>query len=198
MAGAEKLIEKILGDAQAEAEKLWHEAEEKKQAMHEELMRDLEKHKAAIEKDAAAAAEERRRRMAAVYDLEYRKQLLSAKQDMMQQAKVLAQNKLRALSDADYLRLMKQRLLACAPSGEGSIAVSKDEKWLNDAFLAGVNSELKSKAGKGSLTFSSEKRDILGGFVYINGGMEIDVSLEALLDETWTDCETDVAKILFE
>ena len=198
MAGAEKLIEKILGDAQAEAEKLWHDAEEKKQAMHEELMRDIEKQKAAIEKDAASAAEERKRRMAAVYDLEYRKQLLAAKQDMMMQAKALAQDKLKALSDADYLRLMKRHLLACAPSGEGSIAVSKGEKRLNDAFLNSVNSELKSKAGKGSLTFSPEKRDILGGFVYINGGMEIDVSLEALLEQAWADCETEVAKVLFE
>ncbi len=198
MAGAEKLIEKILGDAKSEADKLWREAEEKKHAMHEELMRDIEKQRAAIEKDASSDAQEQKRRMAAVYDLEYRKQLLSAKQEMMKQAKALALEKLKTLGDGDYLRLMKQRLVACAPSGEGSIAVSKGEKRLNEAFLSDVNAELKRRAGKGDLKFSSEKRDMLGGFVYISGGMEIDVSLEALLEETWADCETEVAKVLFE
>lgn len=198
MAGAEKLIEKILGDARSEAEKLWQDAEEKKQAMQEELKRDIEKQKAAIDKDASAAAQEQKRRMAAVYDLEYRKQLLSAKQDVMRQAKLRAQNKLKSLSDADYIDLMKRRLIACAPSGEGSIAVSKGERRLNETFLSSVNSELKSKTGKGGLKFSSEKRDMLGGFVYLSGGMEIDVSLEALLEEAWADCEAEVARVLFE
>lgn len=197
MAGAEKLIEKIIGDAQAEAERLRQESEDKKRSMSDELAGELERQKAQMDKDAAAAAQEKKRRMAAVFDLEYRKQLLAAKQEMMGKARELALTKLQSLGDGDYVRLMKRRLLDCAASGEGSVIASKEEKRLNDAFLADVNGELKKTAGRGGLKFAAEKRGMSGGFVYINGGMEINVSLEALLEEAWQDAETEVAAILF-
>ena len=46
--------------------------------------------------------------------------------------------------------------------------------------------------------FLPERRDIDGGFVYIDGGMEIDVSLGALMDEAWQQAETQVAAVLFD
>ncbi|MDD5016992.1 MAG: V-type ATP synthase subunit E [Eubacteriales bacterium] len=198
MAGAEKLIEKIKSDAKNEAEKLWREAEEKKAAMYETLMRDIGKRKAEIDKMAHDAALEKKRRMTAVYDLEYRKQLLAAKQEMMQKAKARALEKLAALDDAQYLKLMKEKLIGCAVTGEGSIAVSKSETRLGDAFLADVNKALEKKVGKGRIAFSAEKIDIRGGFVYIFGGMEINLSLEAQLSEAWHEAETEVAAVLFE
>ncbi len=198
MAGAEKLIKKILADAQRDAESLWADADEKKQSLREKSLRDIERRKAEIERMAADSVVENRKRMAAVYDLEYRKQLLSAKQEMMQQARSLALTKLRSLDDASYLKLMKQRLIACAASGTGGIAVAPGETRLNAAFIADVNAWLKQSAGQGSVTLLSEPRSISGGFVYVSGGMEIDVSLEALLDEAWQQSETEVAAVLFE
>ena len=85
MPGAEKLIEKILADAQLDAESVWADADEKKHTMRDKVMRDIERRKAEIERMAADSIVENKKRMAAVYDLEYRKQLLSAKQEMMQQ-----------------------------------------------------------------------------------------------------------------
>ena len=198
MPGAEKLIEKILADAQRDAESVWADADEKKQTMRDKVMRDIERRKAEIERMAADSVVENKKRMAAVYDLEYRKQLLSAKQEMMQQARELALTKLRALDDKSYLKLMKQRLIACAASGTGGIAVAPGETRLNAAFIADVNAWLKQSAGQGSVTLLPEPRDISGGFVYVSGGMEIDVSLEALLDEAWQQSETEVAAVLFE
>ncbi len=197
MAGAEKLIEKILGEAQSDAERIWREAEDKKKLMHEEMQRDIDRQKAQIEKDAEDAIAEKKRRLAAVYDLENRKQLLAAKQEMMAKAKSLALEKLLAISDAEYVTLMKKKLIICAASGEGSIAVSENEKRLGDAFLADVNSELKRKAGRGEITFA-DSRDISGGFVYISAGMEINMSLESLLSESWQEAETEVAALLFD
>lgn len=198
MAGAEKLIEKIGADAQRDAEKYWHDAEDKKKEMRDKLLRDIEKRKAEIDKMAQDAGIEKKKRMAAVYDLDYRKQLLAAKQEMMKKAKALAMEKLCALSDEDYLALMKKKLIACTADGEGSIAVSKDEKRLNGAFLKDVNRELKKTVGKGNVKMISDGRDIQGGFVYISDGLEINLSLEAQLSEAWQEVETQVAGVLFE
>ena len=198
MAGAEKLIEKIEQDAQRDAEKIWQDAEEKKHDMRQTLMREIAGRKAEIEKMAEDAAREKKKRMAAVYDLEHRKLLLSAKQEMMQKAKALAMEKLSALDDESYVALMKNKLLACAASGEGTIAVSATEKRLNDGFLSDVNAALKSSVGKGALRFAAEAADITGGFIYINGGLEINLSFAALLSEAWQDAETQVASVLFD
>ena len=198
MAGAEKLIEKIGADAQRDAEKYWHEAELKKDDMRSALMRQIDTIKADMENAAQETAKENKRRLTAVYDLEYRKQLLAAKQDMMAQAKALALQKICALSDADYAALMKKRLIECAKTGSGHIAVSKDETRLDASFLADVNRELEQTHGSGRIALSSEHRDMRGGFVFIEGGMEINMSLEAQLDAAWKDSETQMAEILFE
>jgi V/A-type H+-transporting ATPase subunit E len=197
LAGAEKLIEKIISDAQRDAESYWHDAEEKKKAMRLKVDKDIEKRKAEISRMADDAVRENKKRLAAVYDLEYRKQLLSAKQEVMAQAKALAMQKLAVLPDEKYLSLLKQRLIDCAGSGVGGIVVSKSEKRIGKAFLDDANKALKEKCGTGDVKLLSEKRDMTGGFVYVDGGLEIDMSLEALLSEAWQQSETDVAAVLF-
>ena len=198
VAGAEKLIEKIKDDAQKDAERYWQDAKDKKQVLREAAERDIEKTTAQTLRGAKETAAENERRMAAVNDLEYRKQLLAAKQEMMGKAKDLALQMLLALDDAAYIALMKGKLLGCAKAGKGAIAVGRDEKRLGEAFLADVNAELKKTAGQGAVLLLPERRDIKGGFIFIEGGMEINMSLEAQLNEAWHESETDVAKILFE
>ncbi|MGI5848462.1 MAG: V-type ATP synthase subunit E [Christensenellales bacterium] len=198
MAEAEKLIEKIKSDAQHDAEQYWHDAEENKQQMRDALLQEIDILKKEMENAAHETAEENKKRLAAIYDLEYRKKLLSAKQEIMQQVKSLALQKLCALSDAEYISLMKNRLLRCTKTGEGGIAVSKNETRLTETFLSEVNQYLEKTLGNGNIRFLPEKRDILGGFIFIDGGMEINISLEALLNEAWQNAETDVAKLLFE
>ena len=198
MAGADKLLEKIGADAQADAEKYWQDAETKKKQLRDKLLRDIDKRKAEIEKMAEKAGVEKKKRMAAVYDLEYRKMLLAAKQEMMGKAKELAAEKLSSLDDAAYVKLMGEKLAECAADGTGEIAVADGEKRLNDAFLKDVNKQLKAKRGKGEVKLSEQKRNIEGGFVYITGGLEINMSLASLLEQAWQDVETQVAAVLFE
>lgn len=198
LTGAEKLIEKIRDDAQRDAERYWQDAEAKKSVLREALERDINKTTAQIERGTAESAEENERRMAAVYDLEYRKQQLAAKQQMMGKAKNLALELLLALDDAAYIALVKKRLIGCAVSGEGTIAIGREEKRLDAAFLQDVNAELKKTVGKGNVTLLPERRDIRGGFIFVEGGMEINMSVEAQLNEAWHESETEVARILFE
>jgi V/A-type H+-transporting ATPase subunit E len=198
MAGAEKLIEKIGADAQRDSEKYWQDVQEKKKLSREKLLKEIDKRKAEIKKMAQIAGIEKKKRMAAVYDLEYRKQLLSAKQEIMAKAKTLAMTKLMEISDADYIALMKKHLIDCAADGTGAIAVAPGEKRLNAAFLKEVNAELKKKTGKGEVKLADQTCEIAGGFVYISEGLEINVSFESLLKEAWQDVETQVAAVLFE
>lgn len=198
MADALKLIDKIISDAQRDAQSHWQEAEQKKRDLKEKTNRIIEKRKAEIERMANDSIRENQKRLEAVYDLEHRKQLLAAKQDIMAKTKARALDRLCSLDKTAYLKLMRQRLLVCASRGEGGIIVSSKEKHIDDAFLSDVNSSLKKASGKGEIKLLPEKRSIRGGFIYVNGGLEIDVSLEALLEEVWQQRETDIAAVLFE
>ncbi len=197
LAGAEKLIERIIADAQSDAEKYWREAEEKKEEMREAMVKRIEKRRLEIIRMAEEAVRENKKRLTAVYDLEYRKQLLSAKQEVMAEAKALAMRKLASLPDSQYLGLFRRRLMACAANGKGGVIVSRNETRIDEAFIGDVNNALREKCGVGELKLLEEKRDMLGGFVYVDGGLEIDMSLEALLNEAWQESETDVAAVLF-
>ena len=198
MADAQKLIDKIISDAQRDAQSYWQEAEQKKRELKEKTNRAIEKRKAEIERMANDAIRENQKRLEAVYDLEHRKQLLAAKQEIMAATKARALDMLCSLDKAAYLKLMRQRLLACAPDGEGGIVISANEKHIDAAFISEVNSALHKATGKGAVALLPQKRDMRGGFVYINGGLEIDVSLEALLEEIWQQQETAIAAVLFE
>lgn len=197
MADAQKLIDKIIGDARLDAEKHWQEAEQNKRDMRTDLNRAIEKRTSEIAQMADEAIRENKKRIAAVYDLEYRKQLLAAKQEVMALAKARAMEKLCALDKAACLSMLKKHLIACAQDGQGGIIVSENEKYIDGAFLSDVNAMLMQSTGKGELSLLSEKRTMSGGFVYVNGGLEIDVSLEALLESVWQQSETDIAAVLF-
>ena len=58
MAGAEKLIEKILDDAQRDAEAAWADVEAQKQALRDKTLREIERRKAEIERMANGAIAE--------------------------------------------------------------------------------------------------------------------------------------------
>lgn len=198
MSDAQKLIDRILDDSKRDAEKYRQEAEQKNQELREKTNRTIKKRIEEIERMADEAICENKKRIEAVYDLEHRKQILAAKQEVMAQAKTLALQKLCSLKKEDYLRLIKLRLLSCAADGEGGIIVSDNETMIDSLVLNEINDELRKNTGKGNISLLPEKRGISGGFIYVNGGLEIDVSLDALLDEIWQQRETEIAALLFE
>ncbi len=93
--------------------------------------------------------------------------------------------------------MLKKELLNCAENGQGGLILSENEKFIDDAFLDEVNKALKQKDGTGEIRILGEKRAMRGGFIYANGGLEINISLEALLEEAWQRSETDIAQLLF-
>ncbi len=90
MADAQKLIEKIISDAQRDAENYRQDAGQKIGEMRAQMQRGIEKRTAEIKRMAKDAMRENKKRLSAVYDLEYRKQLLAAKQEVMEEAKARA------------------------------------------------------------------------------------------------------------
>jgi len=194
-----KLIEKILSEAkekaevetksmQAKADKIIAKAKAKASSI-------LEK----AEQEAKVEAVERKRRVKSVYDLAHKKDVLAMKRQVLDMVFEKAVDDFANLSDDEYVEFMLKLLLSCSDDGMGGIKVSvNDVKRLNTDFVKKANEQLKASNGAGNIELLPETCDKKGGFIYVNGGMEMDCSVEAVIALERENIETEVAAILFE
>jgi len=192
------LIDKIISDAQKIAEAETTAAQNKADDIIKKAKAKASEIAKKAKLDALKEAEERKRRVKSVYDLEYKKDVLAMKRDVLNDAFTAVIDDIVKLDDETYLALMTRLLVECSPSGDGSVCVAKgDKKRLSDAFIMRANKTLKETVGVGEITLLKETCDKKGGFVYVNGGLEIDCSVEAVVALAREAIETDAAEKLF-
>lgn len=194
MTGAEKIIEKILQEAQTQANAIHEQAERE----CEEIVRSGKAQadaqaQALIEKSERDAAEAVRR-MKAVAELDGRKNILAAKQEVISEAFDAAEKQLASMPREAYGELMKQVATVQALPGDVICYAKSDADVFNESFVQDVN----KRRGKGAGISLGEPVDIQGGFLLRSGAMERNCSLEALLRIVREKEEAQVAAILFD
>ncbi|MDY6825899.1 MAG: V-type ATP synthase subunit E family protein [Bacillota bacterium] len=196
--GADRIIERILGDAKARADEIMQGAEEEKEKILSEARQKAENQETHILEQARKDAEEQKRRIIGVAQLEARKEILSSKQELISEAFDQALNKLEDLDDETYLDVIGNMLLEQVETGSEKVSCSaRDMKRIPAAFWQEINDKLAQHGKQGRLTLSEETRDIRGGFILLSGGVELNCSFEALLEMQREDLEPEVAAILF-
>ena len=197
MTGVEKIISSIIKEADIEAKDTLSEANKKAEKLKQEINKAAEHKVKEISDDAYKNGAENKKRMLAVYGLELRKELLMVKRNALDEVYEKALFKLSQLSKDEYLTLTKKLLLKAISTGTESVMVSREEKYIDAAFLDTVNAELKEKGKAGDLKMSSEKANIKNGFILHKGGLTIDCSFDMVMKELRDDTESQVAQILF-
>jgi len=197
--GAEKITQRILDDAQASAESIKAEAAEKAKAVEDEARKRAERKKEELLERAGKDAEEQKRRILGVAQLEARKELLAAKQEMIEEAFQKSLDQLTSKDEKSYLAIIREMLLNLVESGNETVIFSaRDLEKISEGFWKDINKALADKGKEGNLKISRESREIKGGFILQAGGVEMNCSFEALLEEKRDQLETEVANILFE
>ncbi|MEX1307954.1 MAG: V-type ATP synthase subunit E family protein [Eubacteriales bacterium] len=193
-----KLIEKILSEAKAVADAEKKNADDKAKEILDKAKQKAKDATEKAEANASAEAEERKKRIKSVYDLEHKKDILAMKREVLDAAFSKAEADIAKLPDGDFCALMTRLLLDCADDGTGEICVAKaDTNRLGDDFLKKANDALKAKCGKGDVALAKDTCGKKSGFIYRKGGMEIDCSVEAVVNLAREQVETDAAAILF-
>ncbi len=197
--GAERIIGRVLDDAQSKAENIKAEARVSAGAVVDEARQKAERQKRQILDQAGKEAEEQKRRILGIAQLESRKDLLATKQSLIAQAFSKTLDELTNLDDQAYQALLKKMLLSFSESGTENVACSaKDCQRLPQSFWQDVNEALRSQGKKGELKPAEETRDIRGGFVLLTDGVEVNCSFEALLAMKRDELEPEVAAVLFK
>ena len=227
MEGIEKITAKIAQDAQAEINKLAAETDEKVKALQANAEHQAQQEANDIVEKGRMAAAERLERLSSAAQLERRKLELAAKQEVLGEAFDLALEKLCTLPEQEYISLLTKLALEASTSGREQIIFSqKDRARVGKQVVMAVNEALvkdrapslpeevsKSKVGAfvdklvhnttavvtgTGLTLSEKTRDIRGGFIMVDGDVEINCAFETLVRLQREQMEKKVADALFQ
>jgi V/A-type H+-transporting ATPase subunit E len=194
---AEQVVEKILADANAEADKIKKEAEEKEAAEQARLNEQLDEYKKQTEILAKKAGEDEKSHILAAARMNIAKQFLAEKRKILDEVFEQARQQLQNLPDEEYRALIKKLILDAVETGDEDVVIDTKEKRIDREFIKKINSELGS-GKKGDLKLSDQKQDIGAGFILKRGKIKTNVSIGVLLDQARKELEIELAKDLFE
>ena len=128
--------------------------------------------------------------------LDARKDILFAKQEILDAAFDAAKQKLCNLPEDEYLAWMAE--LACkASGGRGELIFNLRDRALGEKIVAKANEALRSQGKEAGLSLSSETGDMDAGFMLRDGRLEVNCTLQSLLETKRQEIAAKVAEELF-
>lgn len=228
MEGIEKITAKIIQDTESELAQMMAETEEKIKTIGEGAKAQADRETADTLARGRKAADERLERLKSAAQMETRKLTLAAKQEVLGEAFDLALEKLCTLPEQEYVDLLTRLALNASSTGKEQLVFSARDRTrvgkqvvvaVNDCLVSQVTPELPSAlteskvgaflgkvvnsaaaqiTGTGLLTLSQETRNIKGGFIMVDGAVEINCAFETLVRLQREKLEKGVAQVLFE
>lgn len=193
---AEQVVEKILAEARAEAEKIKAAAAEKCAAAEAELNSQLADYEKQTQAQAAQAAEDKKARVLATANMEIKKEYLAAKVALLNDVFQKVLERIKALSDSEYENLITSLMAKAVETGDEEVIIGAEEKRIDHALIKQVNRKL-SPGYKGNLQLAQDRANIDGGFILRRGKIRVNVSIEVLLAEARDKFEMELVEELF-
>ena len=224
MNGIDKITQRIGADTQAEIDRILADAAAQAEAAADKFRTQAEAEDRDLLAKSERAAAEREERLVSAAQMEARKTLLTAKQEMVERAYQRALEKLRSLPQEQYVELLAALLVRASSTGREEVVFStEDREGAGKAAVARANELLAKEAapelplgdgvanllnkvaagvsafaqGTAMLAVSEETRDISGGFILKDGRIEVNCTFDALVRAEREQTAGEVAKLLF-
>ena len=193
MNGIEKITRLIESEAQAEIDAILAKAREEAAAISARYQSQAEAESSDLDARNKRAAAEREERLVSVAQMESRKVTLRVKQEMVEKAYDLALEKLCSMPEDQYIEVLAILMLQASATGKEEVILSAEDR--SRVGAAAVEKANRS-AGK-QLVLSDETRPIQGGFIMVDGDVEINCAFETLVRLQREKMEKEVAQVLF-
>ena len=198
MNGIEKITARITAEAEAEAAAILSEAESAAAAVRSEYAGKAEAEYSARLLSGTEEIEQNKARIDRAARLEAKKAILSAKQELLSEAYASAGRKLLSLPEEDYAAFAAELAGNAARTGDETVILNAaDRARVGEKVVAAANALLQDRGLPGKLTLSDETREISGGVVLRKGSVEVNCTVESLLEWSHSRLDADVAGILF-
>ncbi len=193
---AEQVVEKILADARAEADKIKKQADDNETGEQNKLSQQLDEYKKQTGILAKQAGEDKQSHILAAARMNIAKEYLAEKRKILDEVFEQARQQLQNSPDEEYHALIKKLLLEAVETGDEEVVVDTNEGRIDHEFIKQINRELGSDY-KSNLKLSDEKQDIGAGFILKRGKIKTNVSIQVLLEQARKELEIELAKELF-
>ena len=227
MDGIEKITGRIAADTEAEIASIQAEARRQADEITARYEAQAKREAEEIAARGRRSAEERQARLASVAQLDARKLELAAKQEVLSEAFEQALEKLCALPEEEYIQLLTGMVLQAVSTGREQLVFSPRDRSrigkqvvvaANEALVKAVAPELPDSltdsrvgallgkvvnsaaaqiTGTGLLSLAEETRPIRGGFILVDGPVEVNCSFETLVRLQREKLENQAAELLF-
>lgn len=198
MNGIKKITDKIAAEAQAEVDSILSEAAERADAVAAEyaaLAQTEEQELLRAGQESADSLVQRQERNAR---LEAKKDVLAAKQELISRAYELAKEKILSMDEDRYVEFLARQAAEAALTGKEEIILSAaDRQRLGEKLVRRANALAAERGLPGELKLSAQSRDMAGGLALRQGNIEVNCTLDKLLEISRGRLDAEVASILF-
>lgn len=188
MSGKEAIIERIIADAQDQANDIVSEAQTAAKDICAAAESKVKANRQKATEKLIEDGEEILRRRMSVANLDAKKSRLFAKQKLLETVFDEAREAVLALDDEKYLLLIEKLIKGFSAEGETVTIAERDKKRITKKFLDGFGKKL---------TLSDSFGDFDGGIMLSKDGYDKNLTLDVLLDESRERVENKVAETLF-
>jgi len=198
MKGTEKIIAHIKADADAEAQAVLAKAAEEAAAASERNKKLAQEEYWRLVRAGVSDCEaliEREKRTA---EMEAKKSVLQLKQDAVSAAFDRALEMLASMPEDEYTAFLSRKAAEASKDGCETLVFNARDKLLAERIIAEADALLAAEGKKGELRLSEKTGEFAGGFIMQSGGVEINCTLETLLQMCRSDMAAPVAAMLFE
>ena len=199
MKGIDKITSRIIADAEAECRDVKRESDERCAAVRAENEKRAQDEYWRLVREGVKDTEQRVQRMDRTARLEAKKSVLNMKQEAVSRAFDLAKDNIAELPERDYVAFLAREAAEAAITGqEEVIFCERDRKSVGAKAVKAANELLAAKGMPGLLTLSDATRDMAGGLMLKQGDIEVNCTVDTLLDLTRDELAARVADVLFE
>lgn len=195
MKGTEKIIAHIKADADAQVDAILAQAEQQCAG----IRGDYNKQAAALYAERLRAGVKETQDLvdsaSRIARMEGRKELLSAKQEMVAHSFRKAQEQIVSLPKEQYVAFLAGLAARASVTGDEEIVLNaRDRERLGEELVKAANARVKN----GRLSLSPDTGDFAGGLILRRGSIEANCTVELLVELSQGELSAKVADVLFQ
>ena len=201
MNGIEKIIARIESDARSEAETIEADAQKQCEEIKENYEKTAKDEYWKLVRAGVKTCELRVRRMGKTAVMEAKKSVLTLKQEMVSSAFDRAKELIRDFPPDQYTDFLARMAARAAVTGSEELIFNEgDRKQFGAEAVKKANGIIGETAKDipGKLVLSASTKPIFGGVIVKAGDIEVNCSIEALVNLCRNDLAPQVAEIMFE
>ena len=198
MIGTDRIVSHIQEEAQAEKDAALAQAKAAAEGIAADFAKKAEAEADELLRAGKEAAEQRVLRQERTNRLEARKDILGLKQELVSAAFDKAREAILALDEDKYVAFLAAQAGAAALTGSEELVLGKaDRDRLGARIVEAANAAAAKRGLPGTMKLSDAALPAEGGLVLRRGSIEVNCTLDKLLEMSHSSLDAEVASVLF-